>query len=135
MATKYYLIPKELYNGLTKSEPENTNLEYEKKQVEKTKKSKTKDVKNILYNQEIKRYNKLKKEQDNKPVRVELTNGAKLITKPPLLRFSNQSYLLNNNDNEFGDDEPTLVDSSFEYQSAAEQTPTSSHTPINFFKN
>jgi len=80
MANKYYLIPKDLYDGLIKVEPENQNIDYERQLVEKTKKVAKKDVKNLLYNQEMKRYLKLKKEKDNKPVRVEIANkGAHLI--------------------------------------------------------
>jgi len=136
MANKYYLIPKDLYDGLNKTEPENINIDFERKEVEKSKNIRKKDVKNLLYNQELKRYIKLKKEQDNKPIRVELTNGAKLLTKKqPILRFSNQSYLLNNNDNAYSDDNETLINTSAEYQSAVDETPKSSHTPIIFSKN
>jgi hypothetical protein len=136
MANKYYLIPKDLYDDLNKTEPENLNIDFERKEVEKSKNIRKKDVKNLLYNQELKRYIKLKKEQDNKPIRVELTNGAKLLTKKqPILRFSNQSYLLNNNDNADSDDNETLINTSAEYQSAVDETPKSSHTPIIFSKN
>jgi len=82
MANKYFLIPKDLYDGLIKTEPENQNIDFERKLLEKTKKIGKKDVKNILYNQEMKRYLKLKKEKDNKPVRVEIAKGANLIIPP-----------------------------------------------------
>src|SRR6266550_1798882 len=82
MANKYYLIPKDLYDGLIKVEPENQNIDYERQLVEKTKKVAKKDVKNLLYNQEMKRYLKLKKEKDNKPFRVEIAKGANLIIPP-----------------------------------------------------
>jgi hypothetical protein len=83
MANKYYLIPQELYKGLTQVEPQNINLDFEKKEVQKMKKVPKKDrtARNTLYNQELGRYLKIKHEQDNKPVKVELTNGAQLITK------------------------------------------------------
>ena len=82
MANKYYLIPKDLYDGLIKTEPENQNIEFERRLLEKTKKIGKKDVKNVLYNQEMKRYLKLKTERDNKPVRVEIAKGAHLIIPP-----------------------------------------------------
>uniref|UniRef100_A0A915EHK4 Uncharacterized protein n=1 Tax=Ditylenchus dipsaci TaxID=166011 RepID=A0A915EHK4_9BILA len=43
---------------------------------------------NALYNQELARYLKMRKDANDKPVRVELVNGAKVITKassPPLI--------------------------------------------------
>jgi hypothetical protein len=39
MANKYLLIPEELYRGLTEVEPEDINLDFEKKQLEKSKKT------------------------------------------------------------------------------------------------
>jgi hypothetical protein len=83
MANKYLLVPEDLYRGLIEVEPENINLNYEKRQLEKSKRaSRKKDTWNTLYNQEQRRYLKLKKEQLNKPVKVELTNGAKLLSIP-----------------------------------------------------
>lgn len=90
MSRKYFLIPEDLYKGLTEIEPENYNLDFEKKEVSKTKKLPKIDAdsKNIQYNQEFKKYLKFKKELENKPVKVELTNGANLITKAKNLRSS-----------------------------------------------
>jgi hypothetical protein len=81
MANKYLLIPEELYRGLTEVEPEDINLDFEKKQLEKSKKHPKKDrtAKNAIYQQELNRYLKLKRQQLNKPVKVELSNGAKLL--------------------------------------------------------
>jgi hypothetical protein len=79
MANKYILIPHDLYRGLTETEPDNINLDFEKKQLNKTKRLKS--AKNIQYNQELNRYLKIRKEHINKPVKVELTNGALLLAK------------------------------------------------------
>jgi hypothetical protein len=47
---------------------------FQKKELNKMKKNPTKDrtAKNIAYNQELGRYLKLKKQRDNKPIKVEL---------------------------------------------------------------
>jgi hypothetical protein len=83
MANKYLIIPEELYRGLTEAEPDNINLDYEKKELRKTKKYPKKDrtAKNIIYNQELNRYLKIRKEHANKPIKVELSNGLKILTK------------------------------------------------------
>jgi hypothetical protein len=84
MANKYLLIPEELYRGLTEATPESINLEHERKVLEKSKKLPKKDrtARNVNYQQELNRYLKIKREQINKPVKVEVTNGAKFIGKP-----------------------------------------------------
>ena len=83
MATKYILVPEQMYKGLTNIEPENIPLDYERKALSKAKSvRKTPSAKNTLVNQELRRYLKLKKDEENKPVKVELTNGAKGILAP-----------------------------------------------------
>ena len=84
MAIKYILVPEDMYKGLisASSESENINLDFTKNKLEKIKKHKSNpSTKNILYNQELRRYLKLKKEADDKPFKVELKNGAKILTK------------------------------------------------------
>jgi hypothetical protein len=85
MATKYLLIPEQLYKGLLQDEPENINLDHEKKLVEKIKKipKNLLSTKNTLYNQEIKRLIKFNKEIKEKPIKVQLTDGSHIITKNP----------------------------------------------------
>ena len=83
MATKYILVPEQMYKGLTNIEPENIPLDFERKALSKAKSiKKTPSAKNTLVNQELRRYLKLKKDEENKPVKVELTNGAKGILAP-----------------------------------------------------
>jgi hypothetical protein len=58
MTNKYILIPHDLYKGLVAAEePDDINLDFEKKELNKTKKIPNKDrtAKNIAYNQELAR--------------------------------------------------------------------------------
>jgi hypothetical protein len=102
MANKYLLIPEELYRGLTEATPESINLEHERKVLEKSKKLPKKDrtARNVNYQQELNRYLKIKREQINKPVKVQVTNGAKFLVKPS----STVSYTPTPEPSEFGQD-------------------------------
>ena len=53
--------------------------ELAKSDLEKVQKSRNKNLseKNVLYNQELRRYLKTKKEKEEKPVKVELSNGLR----------------------------------------------------------
>ena len=83
MATKYVLVPEQMYKGLTTIEPDNIPLDFERKALTSLKSGKKiPSIKNTLVNQELRRYLKLKKDEENKPVKVELTNGAKGIIMP-----------------------------------------------------
>ena len=93
MATKYLLIPEDLYNNLLKSQQNNViGTEFASNNLSKVKKSKNKNAsaKNVLYNQELRRYLKTKKEEEEKPIKVEVSNGLKGLTKknPPVITNS-----------------------------------------------
>ena len=148
MTTKYLLVPEQLYRGLVNQEPDNINLDFERKLVEKTKRVKKKpDEKNVHYNQEFRRYLKLKKESDEKPVKVELTNGAKVISKKPKTirsypyasssrrnsqassfqsATSHQEHLVQTDE----DDEPTLVHTTTPTQNVGMTTRQANVTPV-----
>lgn len=84
MAQKFILVPENLYNGLLSTKNEDLNLNFARENLEniKLKKGLNKNEKNIQFNQELHRFLKLKKQNDNKPIKVELSNGLKAITKP-----------------------------------------------------
>ena len=84
MARKYIVIPEEMYKNLLQSQnSEIIGTDSSKINLDKIKKSRTKNssAKNVLYNQELRRYLKIKKEEDEKPVKVELSNGLKGLSK------------------------------------------------------
>jgi hypothetical protein len=56
---------------------ENLNLKFIKDHLEKTKKKRDENLsnKNINYNQELRRYLKVRNETKNKPIKVKLSNG------------------------------------------------------------
>ena len=84
MATKYIAIPETMYTSLLQMQKNNQiGIDLAKTELEKAKKSRTKNLsaKNIMYNQELRRYLKTKKEEDEKPIKVELSNGIKGIVK------------------------------------------------------
>lgn len=74
MANKFVVIPEEIYRGLTASDTGNINLDFSKNQLEKVKREHTNpSAKNILYNQELRRYLHLLKEHQGKPINVAIT--------------------------------------------------------------
>jgi hypothetical protein len=84
MAMKYMLIPEDMYNEFIREHGKKEgeiSLDLFKKDLNKTKKVKDVSAKNVLYNQELRRYLKYKKEVDEKPVKVDLSNGAKMLMK------------------------------------------------------
>ena len=78
MATnKFILVPEDIYRGLTSEDTGNINLDYTKRALENVKREKTDPAtKYARYNQELRKYLHLKKEHDEKPVRVEVTNAT-----------------------------------------------------------
>lgn len=83
MSSKFVLIPEAYYQGLlTSNAPrENPNLTFAKEKLESAKniRRSNKSAKNILYNQELRRYLKIRKDAEDKPVKVELSDGSKMI--------------------------------------------------------
>lgn len=86
MASKLVMVPESLYKGLLSSNEYNdrTNIEHTKSKLEGVKKSRklNASAKNVLYNQELRRYLSMREDEKNKPVKVEVTNGGKFLTKP-----------------------------------------------------
>jgi hypothetical protein len=80
MANKLILVPEQLYRGLTSNSPADLNLDFARQNLEKIKHSrKNLSTKNANYNQELRRYLHLRNEHENKPVKVEVVNGSKLL--------------------------------------------------------
>ena len=60
MASKFVLVPEDVYKGLLQVEPESIALDHEKKEIFKTKKNpKPISTKNTLYNQKLRRLLKI----------------------------------------------------------------------------
>ena len=78
MATnKFILVPEDIYRGLTSEDTGNINLDYTKRALENVKRDKVyPETKYARYNQELRRYLHLKKEHDEKPIRVEVTSAT-----------------------------------------------------------
>lgn len=86
MSNKFILVPEAMYEGLLTSNvpKENPNLAFTKEKLDRAKNVRrlNKSAKNVLYNQELRRYLKIRKEAEEKPVKVELSDGSKLIQRP-----------------------------------------------------
>ncbi|KAL3090511.1 hypothetical protein niasHT_027002 [Heterodera trifolii] len=92
MANKLILLPYEHYKGLiaareTKNDDddiaERTNMGFVKRQVTAAAQKRKGNVseRNAMYNQQLRRYLKMRKEHKERPVRVQLSNGAQLLNK------------------------------------------------------
>ena len=110
MANKFLLIPADLYKGLLEDPNADMNLNFEKGEVQKMKNKPKKDssAKNVMYNQKMKRYLKIKKQLDDKPIKVKLENGATLVAPPRstlgyALRNPSLSVSSYNEDDDFED--------------------------------
>jgi hypothetical protein len=92
MANKLILVPESMYKSLisqistnnneyitpsTKLNDDNLNLDFVKKNLDKAKKTRSKNLssKNVNYNQELRRYLRLKKHTNDQPMKVKLSNG------------------------------------------------------------
>ncbi|KAL3069918.1 hypothetical protein niasHS_015653 [Heterodera schachtii] len=82
MASKFILVPDEIYHGLTNNDSENINLGFAQRTLERTKRRRENvTAKNVHYNQELARYLHLRDEQQNRPTKVEITKGLKALIK------------------------------------------------------
>lgn len=91
MAKKLILLPMDLYKGLIETKKDTVDhdlkerapLQYESAQLKKLKRKPRKNVstKNVLYNQQLRRYLRARNEAKSKPVKVQVEN-AQLIAKP-----------------------------------------------------
>nr|CAD2169241.1 unnamed protein product [Meloidogyne enterolobii]CAD2208801.1 unnamed protein product [Meloidogyne enterolobii] len=78
MANKFVLVPQDIYRGLTTYDTGDPNIDFARREVEGTKrKNNRSSVKNILYNQELRRYLSMRNERENRPVKVELVASPK----------------------------------------------------------
>nr|CAD2190263.1 unnamed protein product [Meloidogyne enterolobii] len=78
MANKFVLVPQEIYRGLTSFDTGEPNLDDVRRTLDKTRRVKEHpSVKNIHYNQELRRYLHLRNERENRPVRVEMVASPK----------------------------------------------------------
>jgi len=138
MAKKLVLVPEDMYRGLMSSSSAreskysrtinnkgvrsrddverdgHINLEFTRKNMIKARdnkgKSKNVSAKNTAYNQELRRYLRFRKEMNEKPIKVKLSNGANVVVKGANGQDDTQmeSALLNEN----GDLETTLAPNS-----------------------
>ncbi|KAL3109667.1 hypothetical protein niasHT_017211 [Heterodera trifolii] len=82
MASKFVLVPEEIYHGLKSSDSGNINLDFAKHALERTKRKRENvTAKNINYNQELSRYLHLRDEHQNQPAKIEITKGLKALIK------------------------------------------------------
>lgn len=90
MSKKLVLLPLDLYKGLLhtktdKSEDlaEHAPLQYEKAQLGKIKRKKIKNLskKNVLYNQQLRRYLRTRKEAKDRPIKLKLADGDVKLLK------------------------------------------------------
>jgi len=93
MANKFVLIPKELYDGLLaqpKVDPdlkEQAPLMRARGELVRVQRSKRqgaahRSAKNVLYQQQLRRYLRLRKQTKDRPLKVRLDNGAPVLIKP-----------------------------------------------------
>lgn len=83
MANKFVVVPEEIYRGLTTSDTGNINLDFIRRELEKTRRERTNpSAKNVHYNQELRRYLHLLKEHLSQPVNVAITGGDQPIPIP-----------------------------------------------------
>lgn len=78
-ANRFVLVPEDVYQGFTSTDTGNINLDYSRRMLENVKREKINSAtKNARYNQELRRYLHLRKEYENKPVKVELAGAPNL---------------------------------------------------------
>nr|CAD2196656.1 unnamed protein product [Meloidogyne enterolobii] len=106
MANKLILVPEDLYRGLTSTimstgEP---NLDSIKLALDNTRRRReSKDVKNVNYNQELRRYLNMRNERENKPIRVEVVDKPKGVLLPKT--NSRPATYISTGDDDFGNDD------------------------------
>lgn len=82
MANKLLLVPESIYRGLTSTDTGEPNLDFARKELENVKRQRIDSSrKNILYNQQLRRYLNLRNEREERPARVELTKGLRMLVK------------------------------------------------------
>nr|CAD2204626.1 unnamed protein product [Meloidogyne enterolobii] len=100
MANKFILVPEEIYRGLTSNDVGEPNLDFTRRNLEKSKlKRESESAKNVHYNQELRRYLHMRNERENKPVKVEMVANKKGVVVPKT-RSRPSSYIPNNDEND-----------------------------------
>jgi hypothetical protein len=83
MAKKLILVDEDMYKSLINQQKDDNklNLDFIQNNMDKAinNKSKNLSTKNINYQQNLRRYLKARKEQINKPIKAELSNGQKVV--------------------------------------------------------
>lgn len=90
MSKKLVLLPMDLYKGLLQTQGDNNEdlaehapLQYEKAQLKKIRRKKLKNLstKNVLYNQQLRRYLRTRKEAKDRPIKLKLAEGDVKLLK------------------------------------------------------
>jgi hypothetical protein len=102
MSNKLILVPEDMYQSLIAQKCEatdNVNLEFTKNRMNQMRDVRGKNLssKNVQYNQELRRFLKQRREEKEKPVKVKLTNGLNIITKPNASNNGAQSAIVDEN--------------------------------------
>lgn len=100
MANKFILLPDEIYRGLTSSAGTgDINLDFIKQNLDRVKRQHgSNSSKNINYNQELRRYLHLRKEKEQQPINVAVSNSDAIagalfnqqIVPQPKVEINNQ---------------------------------------------
>lgn len=100
MANKFILIPEDIYRGLLTqpiTETGNIGLDYTRKNLENIKRQHTNaEIKNVNYNQELRRYLHMLKDQNDKPMNV----AVRQMEDPALEQIKKLLPLLQSNSKE-----------------------------------
>uniref|UniRef100_A0A914HM76 Uncharacterized protein n=1 Tax=Globodera rostochiensis TaxID=31243 RepID=A0A914HM76_GLORO len=83
MATKFVLVPQEIYRGLTTvSDTGDINLDTVRHDLNRARSERTNPTaKNVRYNQQLRRYLHMRNEHESKPTKVELSKGLSVLVK------------------------------------------------------
>lgn len=120
---KFILVPADLYKGLTEFSPTgNPNLDFIKRTLDQTRRERTDPSTKITkYNQQLRRYLNIKRENEEKPVKVEISKDG-----PWMLYNKSKGRLAYEDDDE---DETDEDDWDVTEASAASATPKT-HKPL-----
>jgi hypothetical protein len=82
MANKLILLPEQIYRGLVSTDTGEPNLDFTKRELDKIRRERNESSKkNIKYNQELRRYLKLRKDREDRPIKVEIDRGARILMR------------------------------------------------------
>ncbi|KAL3075505.1 hypothetical protein niasHS_012012 [Heterodera schachtii] len=83
MANKFLLVPQEIYRGLTSvSDTGDLNLDAVRHDLNRARGERTNpSTKNVNYNQQLRRYLKMRRELADRPSKVELTKGISVLLR------------------------------------------------------